>query len=142
MVKVGCSHSVGVKGEEGGGAEGEGWTAAGSPRSSAGKGTYCTSLGKVTDMAVCPRHLSPELHTSTKTKRRARRPRRQQGPSLPLSRRLLGKCMSSYHRAARLAEALFTADPQAHPKNLHFSIKLNNNTSILSCNPVFCTLRQ
>lgn len=64
MLQVGCSSSVGV----GRWAEGEGWTAAGSPRSSAGKGTYCTSLGKVTDMAVCPCHLSPELHTSTKTK--------------------------------------------------------------------------
>lgn len=47
---------------------GEGWTAAGSLWSSVGKSTYCTSLGKVTDMAVCPCHLSLELHTSTKTK--------------------------------------------------------------------------
>lgn len=76
-----------------------------------------------------------------KDKRRARRPRRQQGPSLPLSWRLLGKCMSSYHRAARLAAALFAADPQAHPK-IYISIKLNNTSSILFENPVLCTCTQ
>lgn len=47
---------------------GEGWTAAVSLWSSVGKSTYCTSLGKVTDMAVCPSHLSLKLHTSTQTK--------------------------------------------------------------------------
>lgn len=47
----------------------EGWTAAGSLRSSGGKSTYCTSLAKkVTDMAVWPCHLSLRLHTSTETK--------------------------------------------------------------------------
>ena len=43
-------------------------TAAVSLRSSVGKSTYCTSLGKVTDMAVCPCHLSLELHKSAQTK--------------------------------------------------------------------------
>lgn len=52
-------------------AGGEGRAAAGSPRSSAGKGTYRTSLAEVRDTAVCPRHLSAELHTSTETKAEA-----------------------------------------------------------------------
>lgn len=46
----------------------EEWTAAGSLWLSVGKSTYSTPLGKVTDMAVCPCHLSLELHTSTETK--------------------------------------------------------------------------
>lgn len=47
---------------------GEGWTAAVSLWLSVGKSTCCTSLGKVTDTAVCPYHLSLELHKSTQTK--------------------------------------------------------------------------
>lgn len=115
IVKVGCSCWAGA-GEGGRGGRGRGvdscWLSAVVCRK--GYILHVTGIGnRYGSMSLPSVTRASHFH---KDKRRAGRPRRRQGPSLPLSRRLLGKCMSSYHRAARLAAALFAAHPQAHPK--------------------------